>query len=125
MAMVKMRKANRVVNIDSTQLKSYLARGYDQINEDGKVKTQATGGKTISPADYNRTLEENEKLKEQIAQFESNGKASDIDTSKFDEMKEENKEMKSKISELQDEVKTYVEDNERLGNKLKENRNKK
>lgn len=116
MGLVKMRKANRVINIDSSQAKSYLARGYDQIGEDGEVKKQATGGKTISPADYNRVLEENETLRTEIAA--KNG--SDINTEKYDLLEKENKELHAKYTELQEEMKTYEEENQRLSGELKE-----
>lgn len=67
MAQVTVRKNNKVLNIEDTRLESYLAQGFDRIDKDGKVVTKATGGKTVSLAEYNKALEELEALKNKDA----------------------------------------------------------
>ncbi|WP_054704737.1 hypothetical protein [Bacillus sp. JCM 19041] len=74
--MAKIKKGNRILNVDQGRLKSYLSQGYDQIDESGKVITRATGGKTVAVGEYNRSLdevvalkEENEKLKKEVAKL--------------------------------------------------------
>lgn len=61
---VKLRKANRIITVSSDHSESYLRRGYDQIDEKGKVVKKATGGKSISVAEYNKVVEQLEKEKE-------------------------------------------------------------
>lgn len=62
--MPTMRKANRVVNVDKNSAVSYLARGYDQISDNGEVEKPATGGRSISIAEHNKAVEESTKLKQ-------------------------------------------------------------
>lgn len=72
--MAKVRKANRVVNVDKTHIDGYLKRGYDLINDEGEVVKQATGGKTISVATHNKVVEENEELKAKVADLTEKAK---------------------------------------------------
>lgn len=118
--MAKVRKANRVVNIDESQVKSYQQRGYDVIDEDGKVIKNATGGKEVSQAQYNKLLEENETLKTQVA-----ARTNDISTDVVDKLEKEKEELTAQVAELKDEVKSYEDDNTRLNDELKKARNKK
>lgn len=83
--MAKLRKGNRIIQVEGTQVEGYLARGYDEINKDGKVTKSATGGKTISLAEHNKVLKENEDLKAKAKDFADRGK----------ELEAENKELKS------------------------------
>lgn len=64
---VKMRKGNRVIHVEEGRVNSFLAQGYDQINEDGRVVKRATGGRTVNIAEYNMVVEKLEALKEENA----------------------------------------------------------
>ena len=79
------KRRNKVLKIDDRSLKSYLAQGYDEITEDGKVLTLATGGRSVSVGELNAALTEIEKLKLEIASLK-------------EEAKEEVKEEKTKKS---------------------------
>lgn len=94
--MAKLRKANRVIEVPETHVKSYLLRGYDQINEKGEVVKRATGGRTVSLGEYNKVVEKLEAL-------EKNG----------------NNELEEKVQELKDLNKEYEAEIERLSNLLK------
>ncbi|PFW65286.1 hypothetical protein [Bacillus sp. AFS075034] len=59
---VKVKKLNKTLNIDEGRLDSYLLDGYDQIEEDGTIIKRATGGRTVSLAEFNGVVEEKEKL---------------------------------------------------------------
>lgn len=61
---VKVRKRNKVLNIPAGRLTSYLNQGYDQISEDGEIIEKATGGGTVSVAEYNKVVSELEELKQ-------------------------------------------------------------
>ena len=63
--MAKVRKANRILTVNDNAVETYLKRGYDEIDEKGKVIKNATGNKSISIAKYNKIIEENEKLKKE------------------------------------------------------------
>ncbi|MBB6446464.1 hypothetical protein [Bacillus benzoevorans] len=60
---VKIRKGNRILNVDESRLQSFLQQGYDQISNDGEVIKHATGGRSIPVAEYNKAIEEIEELK--------------------------------------------------------------
>lgn len=62
--MPKVKKGNRILRVSEVAVKGYLKKGYDEIDDKGKVVKKATGGKTVSIGLYNKVLEENEKLKE-------------------------------------------------------------
>lgn len=53
---VTLKRANRVITVDLALASGYLNDGYDQIDESGKVVKEATGGKTITVAEYNKVL---------------------------------------------------------------------
>lgn len=55
--MPKMKKANRVIDVVQTSAASYLARGYDQISDNGEIEKPATGGRNVSIAEYNKVFE--------------------------------------------------------------------
>ncbi|MBY0597690.1 hypothetical protein [Bacillus bingmayongensis] len=77
---VKVKRLNKTLNIDKDRLDSYLLDGYDQIDESGEIITRATGGRSVSLAEYNKALDEN------------------------DELKEENKKLKSEVAKLKKEA---------------------
>ncbi|MEB9507255.1 hypothetical protein P4J13_25320 [Bacillus anthracis] len=64
---VKVKRLNKVLNIDKDFLTSYLNDGFDQINDDGKIIKRATGGRNISVQEYNQALDKIESLEEEIA----------------------------------------------------------
>ncbi|MDA1802636.1 hypothetical protein [Bacillus cereus group sp. BY6-1LC] len=64
---VKVKRLNKVLNIDKDFLPSYLNDGFDQINDDGKIIKRATGGRNISVQEYNQALDKIEELEEEIA----------------------------------------------------------
>ena len=64
---VKMRKGNKVIHVDEGRVNSFLAQGYDQINERGEIVKRATGGRTVNIAEYNAVVEKLEALKKENA----------------------------------------------------------
>ena len=62
-----MRKGNRVIHVDEGRVDSFLAQGYDQVNEKGEIVKRATGGRTVNIAEYNAVVEELEALKKENA----------------------------------------------------------
>lgn len=63
---VKVRKANRIIHVAAGRLNSYLAQGYDQIDENGKVIKGAIAGKRVPVAEYNKVVKENAQLKQEL-----------------------------------------------------------
>ena len=59
-------KENKVYTIDETQRKAYAAQGFDITDDSGKIIEYATG-KTVPYAQYAAVLEENKRLKKQLA----------------------------------------------------------
>ncbi|PEB52451.1 hypothetical protein COO03_11725 [Bacillus sp. AFS098217] len=68
---VKVQKLNKTLHIDEGRLDSYLADGYDQIEEDGTIIKRATGGRNVSLAEFNQVVDENEKLKVENSKLKS------------------------------------------------------
>lgn len=68
---VKVKRLNKVLNIDKDFLPSYLNDGFDQINDEGKIIKRATGGRNISVQEYNQALDEIDALKEEIAELKA------------------------------------------------------
>lgn len=62
-----MRKGNRVIHVAEGRVNSFLAQGYDQVNEKGEIVKRATGGRTVNIAEYNVVVEELEVLKKENA----------------------------------------------------------
>ena len=93
---VKMRKGNRIIHVEEGRVNSFLAQGYDQINEDGKVTKRATGGRTVNIAEYNAVVAELEELK--------SGGVEKL-TAEIEALKKENATLKGKITKLEKEVK--------------------
>lgn len=69
--MASVKKANRIILVDESQVDSYLKRGYDQVNTKGEIVRQATGGKNVSVAEYNKVLGKVEEMKEEIKVLEN------------------------------------------------------
>ena len=93
---VKMRKGNRVIHVEEGRVNSFLAQGYDQVNENGEIVKRATGGRTVNIAEYNAVVKELEELK-----------AGGVDKLKaeIEALKKENTTLKGKITKLEKEVK--------------------
>ncbi|EGL82100.1 hypothetical protein CathTA2_2463 [Caldalkalibacillus thermarum TA2.A1] len=72
--MAKVRRDNRILTVSETEVNKYLQQGYDQIDDKGKVIKRATGGRTVPIAEYNRVLEENEKLKAELEELKKKEK---------------------------------------------------
>ncbi|MBL3785569.1 hypothetical protein IRV21_25790 [Bacillus cereus] len=68
---VKVKRLNKVLNIDKDFLPSYLNDGFDQINDEGKIIKRATGGRNISVQEYNQALDKIELLEEEIADLKA------------------------------------------------------
>jgi uncharacterized phage infection (PIP) family protein YhgE len=114
---VQVKKANRVISIPQDQVKGYLQRGYDQI-EDGKVVKHATGGKNISAAQYQKALD-------RIEELEAKGPEEGVSQAEFDklndayqELAQENDELKDKAKKFADKGKALQEENEKLKKQL-------
>lgn len=59
---VKVKRLNKVLNIEKDFLATYLNDGYDQINDEGKIIKRATGGRNISVAEHNKALDKIDEL---------------------------------------------------------------
>ncbi|MGG1339888.1 hypothetical protein ABE244_04700 [Bacillus toyonensis] len=66
---VKVKRLNKTLNIHEGRLDSYLLDGYDQIDEEGNIINRATGGRNTSLAEFNKVLDENKKLKSEVAKL--------------------------------------------------------
>lgn len=89
---VKVRKGNRILDIDEGRLSAHLQQGYDQIDSEGKVVKRATGGRSVSLAEHNVVVDELEKLKS-------------VDLAKENEdLTKENKALKAKVTKLEKEL---------------------
>lgn len=55
--MAKVKKGNRVLQVNERELNNYLKQGYDQVDSDGKVVRKATGGRNVTLAEYNKMVE--------------------------------------------------------------------
>ncbi|TKI90559.1 hypothetical protein FC699_23845 [Bacillus wiedmannii] len=68
---VKVKRLNKVLNIDKDFLPSYLNDGFDQINDEGKIIKRATGGRNISVQEYNQALDKINELESEIAELKA------------------------------------------------------
>lgn len=89
---VKMRKGNKVIHVEASRVDSFLAQGYDQVNEKGEIIRRATGGRTVNIAEYNAVVEELETLKAT--------KIKEL-TAEIEALKKENAALKGKITKLE------------------------
>lgn len=63
-------KGNKVYLVDETNKKDYQDRGFDILDEDGKVMAYGRG-KTVPYGDYVALEDENKALKVKIAELET------------------------------------------------------
>jgi transcription termination factor Rho len=110
---VQVKKANRVITVSEDQVKGYLQRGYDQV-EEGKVVKHATGGKNISAAQHQKALD-------RIKELEAKGPEEGVSKEEFDklndayqELAQENDELKEKAKKFAEKGKALQEENEKL-----------
>ncbi|HDR8199929.1 TPA: hypothetical protein QC291_001570 [Bacillus cereus] len=68
---VKVKRLNKVLNIEKDFLATYLNDGYDQINDEGKIIKRATGGRNISVAEHNKALDKIEELEAELADLKA------------------------------------------------------
>ncbi|MGH0601148.1 hypothetical protein [Bacillus mycoides] len=68
---LKVKRLNKVLNIDKDFLTSYLNDGFDQINEEGEILKRATGGRNISVQEYNQALDKIDALEAEIAELKA------------------------------------------------------
>ncbi|CAI8882370.1 hypothetical protein [Bacillus sp. IT-79MI2] len=68
---VKVKRLNKVLNIERDFLASYLNDGFDQINEDGKIIKRATGGRNISVAEHNKALDKIDELEAELSDLKA------------------------------------------------------
>ncbi len=87
--MPKMKKGNRILDIDAGRVDAYLKQGYDQVDDAGKIVKRATGGRSISLQEHNKILAELENLKN-----------SDSAERNLEEAKKEIKSLKSENAKL-------------------------
>ena len=59
-------KENKVYTIDETQRKAYASQGFDILDDSGRIIEYAAG-KTVPYAKYAAVLDENRRLKQQLA----------------------------------------------------------
>lgn len=101
---VKMRKNNRIVDVEVSRAETFLNRGYDQIDENGEIVKRATGGRAISLAEHNKVIEELETLKKSPADTdELNKRVAELEVVN-DELKKENSALKGKVTKLEKEI---------------------
>jgi hypothetical protein len=72
---VKVKRLNKVLNIDKDFLPSYLNDGFDQIDDEGKILKRATGGRNISVQEYNQALDKIDALEAELAELKAPKKA--------------------------------------------------
>lgn len=61
------KSGNKIYQTNAFDLPNYLKEGFDQVDETGKkIIKRATGGKTITIQQYNKALDQIDKLKAEI-----------------------------------------------------------
>ncbi|HDR8110411.1 TPA: hypothetical protein QCZ04_003484 [Bacillus cereus] len=68
---VKVKRLNKVLNIEKDFLATYLNDGYDQINDEGKIIKRATGGRNISVVEHNKALDKIDELEAELADLKA------------------------------------------------------
>ena len=69
---VRVKKANKVLRINGTDLDFYLKNGWAQIDESGKVIKESK--MTYTAAEYNQLKAERDALQERVNELERNAK---------------------------------------------------
>ncbi|WP_207706974.1 hypothetical protein [Alkalibaculum sporogenes] len=101
--MIKVKKGNKVVQVQESVLPYYLKNGFDQIDKEGKIIERATGGKNVSVAEYNKALDAIKQLNVENKSLKSDNKLKD---------------MKSKVKELENIKKELVDENKKISEEL-------
>ncbi|MBU9711067.1 hypothetical protein [Evansella tamaricis] len=99
MKLPKIKKGNRVLTVKEERLSSYLKQGYDQVDEKGEVVKRATGGKTISLGEYNKVVDELEKLKKTPANTDELNKQVEDLKAELKKVRTENTKLKKELEE--------------------------
>lgn len=73
MAVIKVRKANKVLQINGTDLDYYLKNGWSQIDDSGKVLKEHKA--TYTAAEYSRLKAEKDALQARVHELESGASA--------------------------------------------------
>jgi septation ring formation regulator EzrA len=110
--MARLQKANRVIEVEESQVESYRLRGYDVIDDNGKVTKSATDGKKVTPAQYNKLKADYEELK---AEKTTLPPAEAVDQEELERLKVE-------VKDLKEELRVMEEENVRLDGDLKKAR---
>lgn len=71
-AVIKVKKANKVLQINGTELEYYLKNGWSQIDDSGKVLKEQKA--TYTAAEYNKLAAENKALRARIQELEGKAK---------------------------------------------------
>lgn len=71
MEVVKVRKANKVLDVPVSRLGYYLSEGFDQVDSKGNIVKSATGGKTVPVAEFGKVVAKLDEAKAHIAELES------------------------------------------------------
>lgn len=101
--MIKVKKGNKVVQIQESVLPYYLKNGFDQIDEEGKIVKRATGGKNVSVAEYNKALDAVKQLNAENENLKSDENLIN---------------MESKVKELEDANKSLTDENKKISTEL-------
>lgn len=88
---VKVRKKNKIKVVNQNRVAAHLKQGYDQIDENGEIVKRATGGRTVSLAEYNKVLDELEELKKTPSDIQE----------EIEALKKENATLKGKVTKLE------------------------
>ena len=64
------KKLNKVIKVNDATKDFYANQGYDIVDDNGKVVQRAKGAK-VSVAEYDKVVEENEKLKAEIKELKA------------------------------------------------------
>jgi hypothetical protein len=92
------KKGNRQYQIAPSQVDSYLKQGFDILSNDGKLVKYGMG-KTISYSEYQRVLDELNKLKENGV-----GQVDKKLTIANDKLQAENEDLKLEVEALQNQI---------------------
>lgn len=114
--MAKVRKNNRVITVDDNRVDSYLLRGYDQVDDKGSIIKYATGGKTVTIAEYNKLREEIERLSS--VEVSNGGKEKELQQKLEDALKL-NEKLTAKVKELEEDYEAVSKENSNLETRIK------
>lgn len=76
--MAIVQRANKQLTVSAESVESYLADGFDELNEDGTVKRRATGGRTVTLQEHYKVVDAlNAEIAELKAKLKKKDKAAD------------------------------------------------